>query len=411
MARYFLNHGASDEEMVFVARQPVVDRRGRAVAHELLFRNSDAATADITDDLLCTAAVVERVLGSIGLESLLEGKDAFLNCSAEFLNSDYVEVLPAKRFVLEVLESCELTPQLADRCNELRQIGFQIALDDIREITPSIRAFLPAVDIVKLDWPFVDSEQIGELIAELKGAKKTVLAEKIESRADRDIALKSGCDLFQGYYFAKPKIISARKTMPPIDAVLKIVALITDEVPQARIARALNDTPVLVAHLLRLANSSSQSRALRAQVSSVEQALAIAGSKKLLQWCCLLLYANPDGLPLEEDPLALLAQRRAAFMSQAVSSTTATNGPLEDIAFLTGMLSLMPVACGVDEKTFLDNIFVTDEIRSAILERHGVLGQLLTASEHLEGGDMHSAQSALSNGQAGEKPRKFPVYY
>lgn len=98
-------------------------------------------------------------------------------------------------------------------------------------------------------------------------------------------------------------------------------------------------------------------------------------------------------------------------MSQAVSSATATNGPLEDMAFLTGMLSLLPVACGVHEKTFLNNIDVTDEIRAAILERHGMLGKLLSASEHLEGGDMHSAQSALSKGQAGEKPRKFPGYY
>lgn len=402
----------AENHSVFVARQPIVDRRGRAVAYELLFRNSNIGAARIEDDFLCTAAVVERVLGSIGIEPLLEGKDAFLNCSAEFLHSNFVDVLPPERFVLEVLESCDLTSELADRCVALRQAGFRIALDDVREITPAIRDFLPIIDIVKLDWPFIDVNSIGEIVAELKYAGKTILAEKIETREACDLALKLGCDLLQGYYFAKPAIMAARKSMPPIAAVLKVFELITHEAPQSLIARALNNMPMLIAQLLRLANSSSQSRGRTAEVSSIKQALALAGSRRLLQWCCLLLYVNPDGLPLDEDPLALLAERRAVFMAKAASGFSATNRSLEDSAFLTGMLSLLPLACGMDEKTFFDEIAVSDEIKMAILTRKGVLGQLLYASEYIERGEPDKARNSISSlVKATESVCAMPAYY
>jgi c-di-GMP-related signal transduction protein len=401
-----------DEHNVFVARQPIVDRRGRAVAYELLFRNSGTGAERVDDDLLRTAAVVERVLGSIGIEPLLGGKDAFLNCSAEFLYSDYVEVLPAQRFVLEVLESCEFTPGLAERCIELRHAGFRIALDDVREITSAMRAFLPAVDIVKLDWPFIHIDCIGELVAEFKSVGKMVLAEKVEERAECDFALELGCDLMQGYYFAKPAIIAARKSMPPVAAVLRVFHLVTQEAPQAHIARALNDMPLLVVQLLRLANSSSQSRAQTAKVSSVRHALAIAGSRRLLQWCCLLLYANPDGLPVEEDPLALLAERRATFMSIAVAKRNSASGSMQDSAFLTGMLSLLPLACGMDKQSFFDGVAVSDEIKMAILGRTGMLGQLLSAAEHVEQGESRTAgKIGSSQGGKSEASSDIPKYY
>jgi c-di-GMP-related signal transduction protein len=403
--------GADDRD-VFVARQPIVDRRGRAIAYELLFRDSSSGSARIGDDFLCTSAVVERTVGSIGIERLLDGKDAFLNCSSDFLYSDFVDVLPAKRFVLEVLESCELTPRLADRCIALGQAGFRIALDDVREITPEIREVLPVVDIVKLDWPFIDINGIGEIVAEIKSTGKMVLAEKIEHRSERDFALELGCDLLQGYYFATPQIMSARKSMPPIAAVLKVFDLITHEAPQARIARALNDMPLLVAQLLRLANSSGQPRAQAAKVSSVSQALAMAGSRRLLQWCCLLLYANPDGLPVDEDPLALLAERRAMFMGKAVSGFSEANRSMEDSAFLTGMLSLLPLACGMNERLFFDELAVSDEIKMAILDRKGMLGQLLLASEQVERGEPQNARNIISSqGFSGDSLREMPGYY
>jgi len=95
-----------------VARQPIVDGAGRVVGYELLFRNGHRPVADIGDGLGCTAEVVERTLGAMGLDTVLAGLDGYLNCTAAFLHSGVHQVLNRRRFVLEVLECCELDDEL-----------------------------------------------------------------------------------------------------------------------------------------------------------------------------------------------------------------------------------------------------------------------------------------------------------
>jgi c-di-GMP-related signal transduction protein len=117
---------------VFVARQPILDRQGLVVAQELLFREAGHDTAQVQDGYSATAAVVERTLGVFGIEHVLGQGDGFLNCTGDFLFYGTVDVLPASRFVLEILEGTGLTSDLGARCDELRRAGFRIALDHVR---------------------------------------------------------------------------------------------------------------------------------------------------------------------------------------------------------------------------------------------------------------------------------------
>lgn len=386
---------APGDTAVFVARQPIMDRAGRVVAYELLFRDGPTGGARIDDELRSTTAVVERAVGLIGLERLVGNKAAFLNCPHDFLFSDYPDVLPASRFVLEILESVAPSSALSRRCSELRGSGFQLALDDVRTMTDDIRWFLPSVDIVKIDWPFVERAELPELVNQLKRAGKVVLAEKVEYAEDAELARQLGCDLLQGYYFAKPQILSGKRSMPPVKAILQVFDLVGSDAPLGSIARALKETPMLVAQLLRLANSSEQPNGKTERISSLKQALSIAGSRRLLHWCGLLLYANRDGLPVEEDPLALLAQRRAHFMEEAIDAMADGPPSLVATAYLTGMLSLLHVACRMALRDFVDELPVSDSIREAILNGGGVLGELLSIAALLERGDADAATLRL----------------
>jgi len=380
---------------VFVARQPVMDRAGRVVAYELLFRDGAAGAARIGDELRSTTALIERALGSIGLERLSASKACFLNCAHDFLFSDYPYVLPASRFVLEIRKSAELTSNLSRRCSELRGAGFQIALDDVTGMTDEIRGFLPSVDIVKIDWPSVERSVLAELVGQFKRAGKVVLAKKVESTEDAELARQLGCDLLQGYYFAKPQILSGKHAMPPVKAILHVVELVGSDAALGSIAGALRETPLLVAQLLRLANSSEQSNGKTERISSLKQALSIAGSRRLLHWCGLLLYVNRDGLPVADDPLVLLAQRRALFMEEAIEAMEDGSRSLAATAYLTGMLSLLHVAYHMELRSFVEELPVSDSIRVAILGGGGVLGELLSIAEVLERGEVDAARVEL----------------
>ena len=76
---------------------------------------------------------------------------------------------------LEILEDETLTPELGAQCDRLRKTGFRIALDDVNHLTPEIESFLKHVDIVKLDWPYLDPKTAQDTVRKCRRAGKIVL--------------------------------------------------------------------------------------------------------------------------------------------------------------------------------------------------------------------------------------------
>ncbi|MDP9651549.1 c-di-GMP-related signal transduction protein, partial [Paraburkholderia caledonica] len=74
-----MDHGGPDQmtdaTTACVARQPIIDRAGRMVAYELLFRNGHRPVAEVDDGFACTAHVVERAVGALGVGNVLAGLD------------------------------------------------------------------------------------------------------------------------------------------------------------------------------------------------------------------------------------------------------------------------------------------------------------------------------------------------
>ena len=64
---------------VFVGRQPILYRRCRTVAFELLFRSSRVNACDESDGFEATSQVIVNAALGVGLDRLLGGKPAFIN--------------------------------------------------------------------------------------------------------------------------------------------------------------------------------------------------------------------------------------------------------------------------------------------------------------------------------------------
>ena len=126
------------------------------------------------------------------------------------LMSDIVQLLSPERFVLEILETVTFDEALFRRCSDLRRAGFRLALDDVSQVSPRLLELLPRVDIVKIDFLECPRERLGELIGVVRQHGKVLLAEKVETPEDHDVAMRAGFELFQGYYFAKPQVPDTR---------------------------------------------------------------------------------------------------------------------------------------------------------------------------------------------------------
>ena len=121
----------------------------------------------------------------------------------------------AKRVVLEITERASLheIKDIPSRVAQLREMGFQVAIDDLGAGYAGLTSFaLLEPEIVKLDMSLVRNvhrqSMKQKLIRSMSGLCKDmgmmVVAEGIETVEERDALIELGCDLLQGYLFAKP---------------------------------------------------------------------------------------------------------------------------------------------------------------------------------------------------------------
>lgn len=379
------NSKAATPEYVYVGRQPILDRSGALSAFELLFRSGAANLAQITDDADATAQVITRLIGDIGLSAALGDHTGYVNVDRTVLMSDIVQLLPPGRFVLEILETVTFDDVLFRRCNDLRRAGFRFALDDVEQVSPRLLEFLPCVDIVKIDFLDCPRERLAELLGVVRQHGKVSIAEKVETREDHDAAMRVGFELFQGYYFAKPQMLTARRSTPSRDALLRLLVLLSGEPEMGELEAELRLTPNLVMQLLRLLSSSAFG--LARTISSLREAIMVVGTQQITHWVQLLLFADGTLHALRADPLAQLCGTRARFMELAAGRMRPGDHRFADTAFITGVFSLVHVLFGGAIEDIVPTLPIHADIRRALLERHGELGLLLNAAEATESGE------------------------
>ena len=120
----------------------------------------------------------------------------------------------AHRVVLEVTERASLEGvDVRSRLAPLRALGYEIALDDLGAGYAGLSSFAQLrPEVVKLDMSLIrgiDTEPTKQRIVETMhslcdGLGMLVIAEGVETRGECDTLLALGCDLLQGYLFAKP---------------------------------------------------------------------------------------------------------------------------------------------------------------------------------------------------------------
>lgn len=172
--------------------------------------------------------VIREVVRQMQIWRMLYGRDMLewvsINVSARQFNdpslllSTLGEIndrgFPLGRLKLEITESAVMRDPAVTRgvLGELHDIGIRVALDDFGTGYSALGALRHySIETIKIDRDFtnrLDTDDGRELvlallkIARIYGA--AVVAEGVETAAERDILLRAGCDFGQGYLFAKP---------------------------------------------------------------------------------------------------------------------------------------------------------------------------------------------------------------
>ncbi|WP_332869474.1 EAL domain-containing protein [Clostridioides difficile] len=133
----------------------------------------------------------------------------FINKTIQMYNlsSDLIEIEITETVAINELNI------LKNVLNELRKYGFSISMDDFGTGYSSISCLrdMP-IDILKLDKSFLNgiehderSRNIAKSIVSLaKSLDLVVIIEGVESKEQAELMKQFGCDLVQGFYFARP---------------------------------------------------------------------------------------------------------------------------------------------------------------------------------------------------------------
>jgi c-di-GMP-related signal transduction protein len=378
---------------VYLGRQPILDRDGALYAYELLFRAGAHNYAEVSDDAQATAQVVARTIGGIGVSAVLGHHRGFVNIGRDLLFDDIVHLMSPDRFVLEILETVAIDAQLVCRLAELRRAGFQVALDDVSELTEGLLAVLPHTDIVKIDFLLTSRAALPKLARAMLAQGKTLIAEKVETREDFALARDLGFHLFQGYFFARPQVLTAPRNRSSRPALLRLLALLASDAGIIELEAELKRNPSVVVQLLRLVNSSAFG--LGRNIASLREAIIATGTRQIARWAQLLLYADGGDLPWRSDPLVQLAGTRSRFMELAARWLRPSDEDFADAAFMTGIFSLVHVVLGTTPAETLDKLGLAPLIRDAIVGHGGELGALLGIAEAADQGAQARAGDAL----------------
>lgn len=391
----------------FLARQPILGRDQSLVAYELLFRTEGACEANVTDQASATAAVISHA-SQLGMEVVLGGRLAFLNVDEVVLMSDFVRFLPHDGVILEILETVKATPELIARVAELRDLGFKFALDDVIADSEDVSKLFDLADVIKIDLKGVERSRLEALVRKFSGRKKKLLAEKVETVEEFETCLELGFDYFQGFYFARPTIMSGKKIAPTELVILRLLDLINSDADDSEIEMAVKRDASVGLNLLRLVNTPAAGSAA-GHIDSLGDAINKLGRDRLQRWLQILLYSKPGGKVELNSPLLQMASTRGKLMELMAQHLRPGMRAYADTGFTVGIMSLMDALFGMPMSEIVEQIPVSDEVAEALLERTGFFGELLRLAESIEMMDEGEeevapalAGLALSAGDLGE---------
>jgi c-di-GMP-related signal transduction protein len=382
---------AAAENEFFLGRQPIVGRGRELVAYELLFRSSRVDKAMVIDDVYATSTVIKHAFSGLGIQSALGNKKGFINFDEKLLMSDVIAILPPDRVVVEILEHVPMTPHVIERCRALKTAGYALGLDDVVDLTDGLREVLPHVSCVKVDVSVLAEPQIAGLVRELQGYNVKLLAEKIETVEQYHFCRAAGFHLFQGYFLARPTILTGR-SVQPATLLLHIFRLIAADAEIGELEKALREAPDLTVRLLRMANSVAMRRVNK--IYSLRNAILVLGQIQISRIVQLLIFAQQAQGDLRTDPLVQTAAVRGRLM-EAIADALGLS-KVRDRAFMVGILSL---ADSLFNQSLIDIVAILnldETLHDALLHRRGHLGALLNLVEASENADSRTFLSVAA---------------
>ncbi|MCY8066483.1 HDOD domain-containing protein [Bacillus haynesii] len=370
---------------VFVARQPIFNRKEQVVAYELLYRESEKNFfSGIDGDQATTELMINSFL-NIGIDKLTEGKRYYVNFTEGLLTSGLPTYFDPDQLVVEILEDVPITPELIERCRHLKSLGYTIALDDFclkhRVKRDLLHQLLASIDILKIDFFKTTRQERQSILRSCRNHRLTFLAEKVETRKDYEQAAKDGFHLFQGYFFSEPVVIDGQDITYHFHAYYELLHELSEDQPDIENVTNIIERDLSLSYqLLKLLNSPAN-RPIQ-KIKSIRQAIVLLGFKEIKRWIFILSFKDltkkQNSSKNEVVKISLIRAKLCELLAKK------TNRPQPASYMLTGMFSFIDTLLHKELTEVISELPLTDEVGQALLGKENDYRKILRLAKSIE---------------------------
>lgn len=377
----------------FVCREPVLNRNEQIAGYvfnlpeklQLRLQGKMDLLHKVYDDALL------RNLTSLGVNTLLGHRLAFVRLSPASLGNSLIQRLPAQNTVLmlaparQALDPAQIQPQL----DAFRQTGFAygwLLRKNQLDEHPALLALAACADYVQIETAGFDGMDIKLLLKTLFSGRSAdlpklrLIANDLNTYDEFHLCFKGGFDFFLGQF-----ITSRENWHPPKSDinrlhVIEVLNLLRGGEELNVIAQKLTRDPVMTFKLLRYINSPAMG--LQCPVTAMDKALIVLGRERFYRWLSLLLF-DIKAPGYRERILIEEALTRAYFLE-----SLAGKGRLpaqKDQLFILGLFSMLELLMGQPIDAILKQTRLPTPVHEALLGQPGLFHDALLLAIAAEG--------------------------
>ena len=359
----------------FLCREAVFDRNNRLVGR--LFRLQESSVQ-------ANATLAQQSRFDLTLLNTLNASTDAWNTSLTFipLSSASLELAAVDRLkttnlvLLVQLATDANTDQLTLRLESLRQRGLMIGI--FRQPThPAFTQTIFFADYGCIDIHATEPNTIRDFSAAFRANSRPepthLFAANIDTLDEQRFCHQWHFDYFHGQFAATmPKHPNESSADPHKMQLLHLLRLVQGDAETAEIVAALKQDPLLAFRILRYLNSPALG--LNHRIDSLAQALVILGRQRLARWLSVLLFSVNE--PNFDDWLLVESALTRGRLMEVLGSQLHPKEP-PDALFLTGIFSCLGRLLRRPLAELLDDMPLSENVRSALLENSGPYAGLL----------------------------------
>lgn len=350
---------------VFIARQPIFDRKQQVYGYELLYRLGTDNFYPGSDGDRATAEVIANSFLLIGMEPLTCGKRAFINFTGNLLKNEIPALLPKDSVAIEILENIDVDQSIVDACQKLKRLGYSLVLDDF-VLNDKYLPLIKLADIIKIDFFESTTPQTIAAIRRFGTGNVQLLAEKVEDQEAFRKAYEMGFHYFQGYFFSEPVILS-RSDIPgyKLSYLRMLQEVNLPEFDFDRLEEIIKQDVSLSYKLLKYINSAAFG--MRSKIKSIKHALVMLGTLEVKKWANLIILR---GLGEDKPDEIMTSSIIRARFGELLALPLGMPNRSSDL-FLMGIFSMIGAILNRPMGDILSELPISEEIKDALLGQEG----------------------------------------